>query len=177
MSNSAYVEIALHLVWVTLVFRWSLSPYDEILAYIKIWLCQNCFASGPSGPSRLFWVTIVNFIWVILVVIHLFHTIWCLKYYNCIEKYPDVAYLKAYFANNGAFCPFEGPWGGPCRPQINIRLILPILGNIGLSKADEGPLGTPNQYLLLCMCSPGWYLYIPFHIGLNNLDYSGYNKK
>ena len=57
-----------------------------------------------------------------------------------------------------------------------LRLISLILGLFGLLKANEGRLGTPNQYFFLCMCSPSCYLSIPCHLGSNNLDFRGYNK-
>jgi hypothetical protein len=56
------------------------------------------------------------------------------------------------------------------------RLVLLILGLTGLLNAHEGPLGTPYQYQLVCKYSPSCYLPIPYHLGLNNLDFSRYNK-
>jgi hypothetical protein len=56
------------------------------------------------------------------------------------------------------------------------RLILLILGFSGLLNAHEGPMGTPFQYQLVCKYSPSCYLPIPNHLGLNSLDFSGYNK-
>ena len=41
-------------------------------------------------------------------------------------------------------------------------------------KFNEGPLSTPKQYFLICMCSPNCYLPIPCQ--LNHLDFSSYNK-
>ena len=67
--------------------------------------------------------------------------------YNNIQS--EVAHFKTHFANFGDF---------------------------DLWKANERPLGTPNQYILLCMCIPNGYSSIPCQIGLNNLDFSGYNK-
>jgi hypothetical protein len=57
-----------------------------------------------------------------------------------------------------------------------LKLFLPVSGLFGICKANEGPLGTPNQYLLLCMCSPNCYSSIPCHLGLKNLDFSDYKK-
>ena len=61
----------------------------------------------------------------------------------------DIAIFEAHFAIFRAFCLF---------------------------KANVGPVGTPNQYSLFCMCSPSCYSSIPCHIGLNNLNLSGYKK-
>jgi hypothetical protein len=61
----------------------------------------------------------------------------------------DIAFFEAHFANFGDFCLF---------------------------KANVGPVGTPNQYCLLYMCSPSCYSSIPCHIGLNNLNFSGDKK-
>ena len=57
-----------------------------------------------------------------------------------------------------------------------LRLILPISGLSGLLKANEGSLGTSNQYFLLCMCSPSCYSSIPCYLGFKTLDFSDYNK-
>jgi hypothetical protein len=59
--------------------------------------------------------------------------------------YPDIAHFQAYFANFGAFWPFE-------------------------------PMGIPDQYWLVYMYSLSCYVSIPSHLGLNNLDFSSYNK-
>jgi hypothetical protein len=56
------------------------------------------------------------------------------------------------------------------------RLILLILELSGLLNAHEGPLGTGDHHFSVCMCSPGCYLSIPSHLGLNDLDLSGFNK-
>jgi hypothetical protein len=65
------------------------------------------------------------------------------------QKKHDIALLEARFESFRAFCPFE---------------------------VNEGPLRTLNQYFLICMCSSSCYSSIPCHIGLNNLDVSGYKK-
>jgi hypothetical protein len=52
---------------------------------------------------------------------------------------------------------------------------LPILGLFGHLKLYKGPLGTPNQYFLLCMCAPRCYSSIPCHLSLKNLYFSGYS--
>jgi hypothetical protein len=57
-----------------------------------------------------------------------------------------------------------------------MRLILPVLGHCDFWKANVGPLGTPNQYVLLCLCSLNCYSSIPCNLGLKNLDFSGYDK-
>jgi hypothetical protein len=57
-----------------------------------------------------------------------------------------------------------------------LRLVLLIWVLFGILKAQEGPHGTPNQYVSDCLCSPHCYVPIPSHLGLNNLDFSGYNK-
>jgi hypothetical protein len=55
-----------------------------------------------------------------------------------------------------------------------IRYILPllilrqILGLFGHFKIHEGPLVTPNQYFLLCVCSPSCYLPIPCQLRLKD---------
>jgi hypothetical protein len=36
----------------------------------------------------------------------------------------------------------------------------------GLLKAHEGPLRNPDQYWLVCMCSPSCYLSIPNYLRL-----------
>jgi hypothetical protein len=41
---------------------WSVSPHKKILAYVKIWLRPNRFV---SGPSRLFWVTLVYLLFLL----------------------------------------------------------------------------------------------------------------
>jgi ribosomal protein L29 len=46
-----------------------------------------------------------------------------------------------------------------------------ILGIFGFFKTREGPLGTPNQYFLLCMCSPNCYLPIPCQLSLKQLRF------
>jgi hypothetical protein len=56
------------------------------------------------------------------------------------------------------------------------RPILPVSGHFGFWKDNESPLGTSNQYVLLCMCSFNHYSSIPCHLGLINLDFGGYNK-
>jgi hypothetical protein len=53
---------------------------------------------------------------------------------------PDIAHFEAGSANLGALRHFEGP---------------------------RGALGTPNQYVSVCMCSPSWYLPISSHLRLN----------
>jgi hypothetical protein len=52
---------------------------------------------------------------------------------------------------------------------------VPISRLFGLMKLKEGPLGIPIQYLILCMCTPRSYLSISCHLGLKNLDFSGYS--
>jgi hypothetical protein len=50
-------------------------------------------------------------------------------------------------------------------PLLILRLLFGVL--FGLFKTHEGPLGTPNQYFLLCMCSPSRYLPILCQLRLN----------
>ena len=59
---------------------------------------------------------------------------------------------------------------------LTFRLILVILDISGLLNAHEGPMGTPDKYQLVFMYSPSRYLPIPTQLGLNNLDFTGYNK-
>jgi len=40
----------------------------------------------------------------------------------------------------------------------------------------RGPWGPHTNTFLLYMCSPSWYLPIACHLGLNHLDFCGYNK-
>jgi hypothetical protein len=57
-----------------------------------------------------------------------------------------------------------------------LKLFLPVLGLFGLWKANEGPLGTQNQYSLLCMCRPNCYSSFPCRVGLKNLGFGDYDK-
>jgi hypothetical protein len=56
------------------------------------------------------------------------------------------------------------------------RIIFLIWGLFGLWNAHEETMGTQDQYKSVCMCNPSCYVPIPSHLGLNNLDFSGYNK-
>jgi hypothetical protein len=52
-------------------------------------------------------------------------------------------------------------------------LILLISGLFGFLKAQEGPLGTPNQFLLTSyMCNPSCYLSIPCPLRLKKLKFN-----
>ena len=92
---------------------------------------------------------------IYLVVIYLFHTIWGLKHLNFIgykKIYPDVAHFQAYFANFGAFWPFEPPWGAPGDSR-------PILVSL----------------YVYCVVLVVIYLFQAIW-GLKHLDFSGYYK-
>jgi hypothetical protein len=52
-----------------------------------------------------------------------------------------------------------------------LRPILLIWGLFGLLKIHNGHLGTQDQYLSVCMCSPSRYLLIPSHLRLKTLRF------
>jgi hypothetical protein len=54
-------------------------------------------------------------------------------------------------------------------PILRLTLLIWVL--FGVLKAHEGPLGTQNQLISVCMCSPSWYLPISSYLRLNLLRF------
>jgi hypothetical protein len=55
------------------------------------------------------------------------------------------------------------------------RLKIPKIGKLSLKEVYEGLLMTPNQFFFKqYMCSPGCYLFIPYHLRLKS--FIGYRK-